>query len=69
MTLGFVPPVKYQLFEEVNIPTGRGNVQFWLRDKDKLLLAISQSKKQTEVPPNSLWILHYLAPEKVKKIG
>ena len=68
MTLGFVAPVKYQLFEEVSIPTGRGNVQFWLRDKDKLLLAVSQSKKQTEVPPTSLWIMRYLAPELVKKI-
>jgi len=68
MTYTFVAPVKYQLGEEVNIPTGRGNVQFWLEDKGKLFLVVSQTRKQTELSPKSLWRLHYLKPNKVKKI-
>jgi len=64
----FVPPARYQLGEEVIIPTGRGNVQFWLQDKESLFLAVSQTRRQTKLSPNSLWQLHYLAPEMVKKI-
>ncbi|GAG79011.1 unnamed protein product, partial [marine sediment metagenome] len=29
----FVPPAEFLLGEEVEIPTGRGNIQFWLKEK------------------------------------
>ena len=67
----FVPPARYLLGEEVEIPTGRGNVQFWLSDKGKILLAVAQLNKQkpTELDsPGSHWQLHFLKPNKVKKI-
>ena len=64
----FVPPARYQLGEEVETPTGRGNAQFWLNDKENgILLVVSQNRKQTELPPGSLWVLRYLKPNKVKK--
>ena len=76
MDFTFVPPAIYQLGEEVEIPTGRGNVQFWLKEKGKLLLAVSQTKKQTKLVPityndriiDRLWQLHFVKPNKVKKI-
>ena len=65
----FVAPVVYQLGETVIIPTGKGTVQFWFMDKEKgLLLAVSQTKKQTKLEHNQFWKLHFLKPNKVKKI-
>jgi len=69
MTYTFAPPAKYQLGEEVSIPTGLGNVQFWLEDKEELFLVVSQTRKQTKLPPKSLWLLHYLKPSEVKKVA
>ena len=64
----FVAPVVYQLGETVQIPTGKGTVQYWLIDKGILLLAVSQTRKQTKLAYNQFWKLHFLKPNKVKKI-
>jgi hypothetical protein len=67
MDTSFVPPVVFHMGELVKTPIGTGTVQFWIKIKGRLRLAVSQDKKQTELADGELWKLSFVDYTKVRR--
>lgn len=65
-----ISTIPFKLFQKVKTPFGEGRIQYYVLDRGKLKLVVSQTNKDLkgENKIRGLWILRFLDPNEVENV-